>query len=196
MNPIDRLIQELSKLPGIGEKTATRLAYFILRSKGDYPKRLTDAVQNVTENIYYCDLCQNISETQRCSVCASAQRDKKKLCIVAEPSDLTALENTGVFRGLYYVLHGVLSPLQAIGPDQLKLTPLLERLKQDKDIQEIVLALNLNAEGEATALYLKGLFEEFDIRVTRLASGIPVGGDLEYTDPMTLTRALEQRFEL
>jgi len=196
VNPIDRLIQELSRLPGIGEKTATRLAYFILRSKGDYSKRLAVAIQGVTENVYYCDLCQNISEAKRCPLCAKGQRDTTILCVVAEPSDILTVEKTGFFRGLYYVLHGVLSPLKAIGPDQLRLSFLMERLKRDKDIQEIVLALSPNAEGEATALYLTEVLRPFNKRLTRLASGIPVGGDLEYIDPVTLTRALERRFEV
>ena len=154
------------------------------------------AIQDVVGNIHYCDWCQTLSEAKRCSICTNKNRDPSILCVVAEPSDVVAIEKTGSFKGLYYVLHGVLSPLQAIGPDQLKLQPLMDRLGGKKDIQEIVLALNPNAEGEATALYLRDLLKDFKGRMTRLASGIPVGGDLEYTDPLTLTKALEQRFNV
>jgi recombination protein RecR len=196
VNPIDRLIQELSKLPSVGEKTATRLAYFILRAPNDYPKKLALAVEGVANSLHYCDLCQNIAESERCEICSNVQREDTILCVVAEPSDVTAIEKTGSFRGRYYVLHGVLSPLQAVGPDQLRLNPLMEQLQANNRVQEIVLALNPNAEGEATSLYLQDLLKDFKGRITRLASGIPVGGDLEYTDAMTLTRALEQRIQV
>ena len=193
--PVSRLIQELSKLPGVGPKSAARLAYHLLRGPEEEARSLAEAIVAVKERIVLCSLCQNLTEGDPCAICRSEGRDRSVVCVVEEPLDLLALERTGQFRGLYHVLHGVLSPMDGIGPDDLKIRELLERLR-DGVVGEVILATNPNLEGESTAMYLKGLLAPLGVRVTRLARGLPVGGDLEYADEVTLSRALEGRQEV
>ncbi len=195
MTPIDRLVHELAKLPGIGERTAQRLAFFILRQPGEYARALSAALVDVKEKVRLCSECMNLTETDPCDTCRDARRDASIICVVEEPSDMLAVERSQSFRGRYHVLHGALSPLDGIGPDDIKLVELLRRLEGDS-VREVIVATNANVEGEATALYLTKLIKPTGIRLTRLASGIPVGGDLEYIDASTLTRAFEERREL
>jgi len=190
-----RLIEELNRLPGIGPKSAQRLAYFLLRAPGEQVKALAEAIINIKEKIIFCSICQNITETDPCLICRSRERDQTKICVVEEPLDILALERTRSYHGLYHVLHGVLSPLEGIGPEKLKIKQLLDRLRGGT-VQEIILATNSNLEGEATALYLHRLISLLGIKVTRLARGLPYGSDLEYADEVTLTRALEGRQEI
>lgn len=193
-NPLSFLVQQLSKLPGIGEKTAMRLAFHILRSSDIYAEELARAILEVKQNLKQCSRCFQLTERDPCSICSDERRDHHTLCVVALPQDLLAIERTSGFRGLYHVLHGVLSPLDGIGPDDLRIQPLLARLSQGT-VQEVILATSPNVEGDATALYLARLIKPLGIRVTRIASGIPIGGDLEYADGITLHRALESRRE-
>lgn len=183
-------------LPGIGEKTATRLALHIVRSPGNYAFDLAKAIHQAKEKLGICRLCQDLTESDLCFICANERRDGSVLCIVEEPASVEAVEKSGQYQGLYHILHGHLSPLQSIGPDDLRLDQLKVRLRNNPAIQEVILALNSNPEGEATALYLKEFLQELPIRVTRIATGIPVGGHIQYTDPMTLGRALSSRREL
>ena len=193
--PVARLIQELHKLPGIGPKSAQRLAYFLLRSSEEDAKALAEAILAVKEKIVFCSVCQNITETNPCPICQDEGRDHTKICVVEEPLDILALERTRGYHGLYHVLHGVISPMNGIGPDELRVKELLARL-QGGPTQEIILATNPNLEGEATAMYLHRLITPLGIKVTRLARGLPFGSDLEYADDVTLTRALEGRQEI
>lgn len=195
MTPIDRLIAELKRLPGVGERTATRLAFFILRESGDYAKSLARAITDVKERVHLCSECQNLTESDPCETCRDPRRDKDVICVVEEPSDQLALEKTHAYRGRYHILHGAVSPLDGIGPDDIKITKLIGRLKAG-GVREVIIATNANVEGEATALYLTELIRPMGMKLTRLASGIPVGGNLEYIDASTLTRALEDRREL
>ena len=190
-----RLIQELHKLPGIGPKSAQRLAYFLLRSSEEEARALAEAIVAVKERIIFCSVCQNITETNPCPICHDRERDHTKICVVEEPLDILALERTRGYHGLYHVLHGVISPMNGIGPDELRVKELLARL-QGGATQEIILATNPNLEGEATAMYLHRLVTPLGIKVTRLARGLPFGSDLEYADEVTLTRALEGRQEI
>ncbi|MDO8461647.1 MAG: recombination mediator RecR [Deltaproteobacteria bacterium] len=191
-NPLERLIRVLRKLPGIGERSASRLAFFILRGPGDLAHEMAEAILAVREKIHFCELCQNFTEVKRCSLCLSSERDHSLICLVEEPADLAAIEKAGTYRGLYHILHGAIAPMDGVGPEQLKIQELLNRVRSG-GVKEVVLATNSNMEGEATALYIKDLLKGMSVRVTRLASGVPVGGDLEFTDPMTLARALESR---
>lgn len=193
--PVARLIEELNKLPGIGPKTAQRLTYFLLQSPPEQAKALAEAILAVKEKVFLCSLCYNITDTQPCRLCQDTGRDRSKICVVEEPLDVLALERTRGYKGLYHVLQGVLSPMDGVGPDDLKITELLSRLRSD-EVQEIILATNANVEGEATAMYLHRLISPLGIRVTRLARGLPYGSDLEYADEVTLTRALEGRQEM
>ncbi len=193
--PMARLIQELHKLPGIGPKSAQRLAYFLLRSSEEEARALAEAIVAVKERIIFCSICQNITETNPCPICQDKERDHTKICVVEEPLDILALERTREYHGLYHVLHGVISPMNGIGPDELRVKELLARL-QGGATQEIILATNPNLEGEATAMYLHRLITPLGIKVTRLARGLPFGSDLEYADEITLTRALEGRHEI
>ncbi len=193
--PVSRLIEELSKLPGIGPKSAARLTYYLLRIPEAEARALAEAIIAVKEKTLFCDSCQNITDTNPCAICASKERDHSIICVVKEPLDILALERTGQYKGLYHVLHGVLSPMDGIGPDDLKIKELLQRLKTGS-VKEIILATNPNLEGEATAMYLQRLLSPFGVRLTRLARGLPVGGDLEYADEVTLTHALEGRQEM
>lgn len=192
MLPIDKLVHELSKLPGIGERTATRLALFILRQPPSYANELSRAIVEMKEKVRLCSVCMNLTESDPCPSCRDARRDHDVICVVEDPSDMLAVERTGSFRGMYHILHGALSPLDGIGPDDIKIAELIRRL-EDGSVREVIIATNPNVEGEATALYLARLIKPTDIRLTRLASGIPVGGDLEYIDASTLSRAFEDR---
>jgi recombination protein RecR len=194
-DPISRLIRELAKLPGIGEKTASRLAFHILRAPGDYARDLAQSLVEVKEKIRLCSTCMNLTEQDPCTLCADARRDPSLVAVVATPPDLYAIERTGGFRGRYHVLHGVLSPLEGIGPDDLRIKELLHRVGRG-ELKEIIVATSPNVEGEATALYLKKVLHPLGVRVTRIASGLAVGGELEYADGVTITRALEARREM
>jgi len=191
-NPLAKLVNELSKLPGIGEKTATRLAFYILRAPSQYAQALSQAVLEIKNKVKLCSVCFNLTEEDPCGLCQNEERDKALLCIVEEPQDLLAIEKSGMFRGRYHILHGVLSPLEGIGPEQLKIKELLQRLR-DSAIQEVILATNSSVEGEATALYLAKLLKPISLKLTRIAHGIPMGGDLEYLDGMTIGSAIENR---
>lgn len=192
MDPVARLIQALTKLPGIGEKTASRLAFHILGSPEEYCRELAQAVLDVKEKIRLCSICLNITDQDPCRICSDPARSDEIVCVVEEPNDLYAIEKTGAFRGKYHVLHGVISPLDGIGPDEIRAEELFERLRSGK-IQEVILATNPVVEGDATALYLSERIKPLGVKVTRIARGIPVGGDLEYTDSQTLTNALRGR---
>jgi len=194
-DPISRLIRELAKLPGIGEKTASRLAFHILRAPGEYARELAQALVEVKEKIRLCSTCMNLTEQDPCTLCSDARRDPSLVAVVATPPDLYAIERTGGFRGRYHVLHGVLSPLEGIGPDDLRIKELLTRVGRG-EVKEIIVATSPNVEGEATALYLAKVLRPLGVRVTRIASGLAVGGELEYADGVTITRALEARREM
>jgi recombination protein RecR len=193
--PVSRLIDEFNKLPGIGPKSAARLAYHLLRMPEAEARALAEAIIAVKEKIVLCSICQNITDSDPCAICRSEERDQSKVCVVEEPLDILALERTGQYQGLYHVLHGVISPMEGIGPDDLKIRELLGRLKSGK-VEEVILATNPNLEGEATAMYLQRLLSPLGVRITSLARGLPVGGDLEYADEVTLSRALEGRREV
>jgi len=192
MNPIDRLVHELSKLPGVGERTATRLAFFILREEEHYARSLAQALIDIKERVRLCSLCENLTELDPCKICVDSRRDTSLICVVEEPSDMIAVERTHAFRGRYHILHGAISPLDGIGPDELKITELLKRI-HGGGVSEVIVATNASVEGEATALYLQKVIKPTGVPLTRLASGIPVGGDLEYIDASTLSRAIEER---
>ena len=188
------LVDELSRLPNIGRVTAQRLAFHILKGPSDRAFSLSDAIRAVKEKVRYCDLCWNITESETCEICHDARRKPESICVVEEPKDVLTLESTGEYRGRYHVLHGALSPLDNITPDDIRAQELLLRLNDS--VEEVIIATNPNIEGEATALYLSRLIKPIGIRVTRLARGLPMGGDLEYADEVTLARALEGRTEL
>ena len=190
---LNRLVDGLSDFPGIGKKTAERMAFYLLKSNDGWAQNLAKAIMDVKEKIHECPICHNISDTTPCSICSDAKRDPSLLCVVEDTTDLVVFEKTNHFRGSYHVLGGVLSPLDGIGPEDLHFDTLLERINGE---EEVIIATNPSAEGETTALYLAKLLKEHSIKVTRLASGIPVGGDLEYTDEATLVSALEGRREI
>ena len=190
-----RLIQELNRLPGIGPKSAQRLAYYLIRLPNEEALALADAISAVKSNILFCNQCQNLTDSSPCSICAEPQRNQEQICIVEDPMDVLALERTHAFRGLYHVLHGVISPLNGIGPDQLKLKELFNRLTQE-DVKELIIATNPTLEGEATAMYIRRHLAGQELKITHLARGLPVGGSLEYTDDLTLSRAFQGRQEL
>jgi recombination protein RecR len=189
---IEQLAEHFAQLPGIGRKTAHRLALYVLTMPQEEVDALAQALHNVKERVRYCSICANITESDPCVVCSSDRRDRSLICVVEQPNDLLAIEKTNEFRGLYHVLGGALSPLDGIGPDDLKIRELLDRLGSGK-IDEVILALNPNVEGEATTLYLSKLLKPLGARVTRIARGLPVGSDLEFADEATLSRALEGR---
>ncbi len=193
--PIDHLIEALAKLPGIGKKTASRLTFHILRSSLAEAQDLAKAILDVKEKIHLCSSCFNLTDEDPCMICQDEQRSCEILCVVEGPNDLIAIENTGIFKGRYHVLHGALSPIEGIGPEDLKIKELMERLSQG-GISEVILATNPTVEGGATALYLTELIKSFGIKVTRIAYGIPMGSEIEYSDGMTLTKALEGRREI
>ena len=193
--PLDRLVEQFERLPGIGKKTARRLAYYVITRPDDMAGKFSDALLSAKARIKYCSVCQNLTVGEVCSLCSSLERDRSVICVVEDAQDVMAFERTREFHGLYHVLHGAISPLDGIGPDQLKLRELMARLS-DGTVQEIIVATNPTVEGEATASYISRLVKSMGIKVTRLAYGIPVGGDLEYADEVTLSRALEGRKEL
>ena len=193
--PLARLIEEFYKLPGIGPKSAQRLAYYLLRMPAAEAYSLAKAITEVKERVTLCTVCQNVTESDPCRVCSDDQRDQTQICVVEEPLDILAMERTASYAGLYHVLHGAISPMDGIGPEDLKVSELLNRLR-DGVVKEVILATNPNLEGEATSMYLTRLIGPLGVRVTRLARGLPVGGDLEYADDVTLTRAFEGRQEM
>lgn len=189
---IQSLLDELERMPGIGPKSAQRIAYWILNSDRETAMRLSDAIVGVKDTVHFCPRCFNYAQGELCDICASRRRDESKICVVAEPRDVSAIERTAAYAGLYHVLGGVISPLDGVGPDDLRVAELLARLA-DEPVAEVVLATNPNIEGETTAAYLARLIKPLGIEVTRLASGLPVGGDLEFADEVTLGRSIEQR---
>jgi recombination protein RecR len=193
--PISRLIDELKHLPGIGQKTAQRLAFHLLRAKPEEAMALSDAIRDAKQNIKFCSVCNNITDADPCFYCTSATRNHKTICVVEEPINIMAIEKTRQFGGLYHVLGGSLAPLQGVGPDQLKIKSLIERMK-GAGTEEIIIATNPTAEGEATAVYLSKLLKPLGVRVTRIGVGIPVGSDLEYADEVTMMKAMEGRRDL
>lgn len=190
--PVAKLIDEFAKLPGVGPKTASRLAYFILRGSREDALALAEAIVEVKERIVLCSACFNITEQDPCSICADSQRDRATICVVEEPLDVVALDRTGEYHGLYHVLHGAISPVDGIGPDRLRIPELLARVRAEQP-EEVILATNPNIEGDATAMYIARQLVQLGVTVTRPASGLPVGGDLEYADEVTLGRALAGR---
>jgi len=194
-DPINRLIERLGRLPGIGEKTATRLAFHILRAPEVHARELAQAILEVRDKVRLCSTCCHLTESDPCAICRDARRDDHLICVVAQPTDLLAIERGGQYRGRYHVLHGVLSPLDGVGPEDLRITELLRRLTEPTGT-EVILATSPNVEGEATAMYLVRLLKPLGVRVTRIASGVPIGGELEYVDGVTLARAIDGRREL
>jgi recombination protein RecR len=193
--PIQDLIDELSRLPGIGPKSAQRLAFHLVKSPPDDAKRLAEAIVQAKERIYFCRECGNVAEGELCRICRDEGRDRQVLCVVEEPKDVATIEKAGVIKGRYHVLGGAISPLDGIGPEDLRTKELLERVERD-GVTEVIIATNPNLEGNATAMYVSALLKPAGVRVTRLASGLPVGGDLEYADEVTLSQALEGRREM
>ena len=191
---INKLIQELNRLPSIGPKSAQRLAYYLLRAPEEQARQLAEAILSVKQTIKLCSICFNVTDSDPCSLCRNDQRDRSQICIVEQPQDILALEHTGIYKGLYHVLHGAISPTEGVGSDDIRIKELLKRLK-DSSIDEVILATNTNLEGEQTAMYLSKLISPLSIRVTRLARGLPFGTELEYADDVTLTRAIEGRQE-
>ncbi|MDZ7371570.1 MAG: recombination mediator RecR [candidate division KSB1 bacterium] len=190
---VERAIQELSRLPGIGRKTAQRLVFYLLKQPEAQVQRLAESLTELKKKVIHCSICFNITESDPCSICTGGKRDRSMICVVEEANDVLALEKTGGYNGLYHVLGGSLSPLDGIGPDDLRIKELLARI--DETVKEVILATNPDTEGEATALYLARLLKPMNVRVSRIARGIPVGADLEYADEITLTRAIEGRRE-
>ncbi len=191
---VDKLIQELNKLPGIGPKSAQRLAYYLLRTSDEQAKLLAEAILSVKQKTRLCSVCFNVTEADLCLICCNDQRDRSQICIVEQPQDILALEHTKIYKGLYHVLHGAISPTEGVGTDDIKIKELIERL-QGGSVTEVILGTNTNLEGEQTALYLHKFISPLGIRVTRLARGLPFGTELEYADDVTLTRAIEGRQE-
>ena len=190
--PVARLIEALHRLPGIGPKSAQRLTYYLLRASAEEARTLADAIVDLKEKIILCSICQNVTEIDPCGICTDEQRDQASICVVEEPLDILALERSRGYRGLYHVLHGVVSPMDGVGPDDLKLDELVARL-HNGSVNEVIMATNPNLEGEATAMYVSRLVTPLGVRVTRLARGLPTGADLEYADDVTLAQALEHR---
>ena len=193
--PIAKLIEEFSKLPGIGKRSAERLAFHILKQPAENVERFSKALTEAKEKITFCPVCQSLTDSVPCSICSNPKRDTSVICVVENPKDILAMEKTKEFNGVYHVLHGVISPIDGIGPDDIKIKELLLRTK-DNNVKEIIMATNPSIEGEATAMYISNLFKNFGIKVTRIAHGLPVGGELEYADEITITKALEGRQEI
>ena len=194
-DPLNKLIEQLQRLPGIGAKSAQRLAYHVLKTPREDVDRLAAAMRDVKDRVTYCSVCSNITDTDPCFFCSDASRDRRVICVVEEPENVTAIEKTRDFKGMYHVLMGALSPLHGVGPDDLKVKELLTRVG-DGTVEEVILATNPNVEGEATAIYLAKLLKPLGIRVTRIAMGVPVGSDLEYADEFTMHKAMEGRREV
>lgn len=196
-DPVSKLVFELSKLPGIGERTAVRLAYVILKKDAAFSQSLAEAILNAKRKTQLCECCFNFTDSSPCQICSNEKRSEETICVVERPSDVMSIEKTGVHSGKYHVLHGVLSPLDGIGPNDLKISELLSRIQnQDSSIREVILATNPTVEGEATGLYLAKLLKPLGVKASKLAYGIPMGGQLEYTDHQTISRALENRVEI
>ncbi len=193
--PLEILIEQFAKLPGIGKKTATRLAFHILNSSKEEAVSFAKAITDAKEQVKLCKICQNITDSETCALCESSKRDNSVICVTESPKDVISIEKTNEYHGLYHVLHGAISPMDNIGPNDIKIPELLERLKNDT-VKEVIMATNPTIEGEATAMYIAKLIKPFGIKVTRIAHGIPVGGDLEYADEITLTKAMEGRREM
>ncbi len=196
MSAIDELIGELTKLPGIGRKTAARLTYFLLKQPPEAVRQLAGTLQALTERVRPCSECGNLGEGETCAICADPRRDRSVVCVVEEASDVGAIERTGEYRGLYHVLGGRLSPLDGVGPEDLRIEALRTRLENGSAVREVILATNPSMEGEVTATYVRGVVQQSGVRVTRIALGLPVGGDLEYADSITIARALAARREM
>lgn len=196
MSAIDEVTAELSRLPGIGKKTATRLTYFLLKQPKDAIERLAGAILALGTRVAACSVCGNLSDADPCDICRDARRDRATVCVVEEASDIVAIERSGEYRGLYHVLGGHLSPLDGVGPEQLRVEPLKARVANGSGVREVILATNASLEGEVTATYLRQVLEPLGIRVSRIALGLPVGGDLEYADGLTIARALAARREM
>ena len=194
--PLNKLINELSKLPGIGGKTAQRLAFHFLALEESEATALANSIVNAKRSLHYCSVCGNLTDTDPCEICSDESRDRTKVCVVETPQDVIAMERIREFKGLYHVLHGAISPVEGIGPNDINLKSLITRLQQHDEIDEIIVATNPNIEGEATAMYIARLLKPSGIKVTRIAHGIPVGGDLEYADEVTLLKAMEGRREI
>ncbi len=192
---LQRLLDELGRLPGIGPKSAQRIAYYLLEADAEEARRLTTAILEVKQQVHFCPICFSYATRDTCDVCSDASRDRTTICVVSEPRDVSAIERTGSYHGLYHVLGGVISPMDKIGPEQLRVKELLSRLASG-EVQEVILATNPDVEGETTATYLSHIIRPLGVRVSRLASGLPVGGDLEYADEVTLGRAIEARREV
>jgi recombination protein RecR len=192
---VERLVEELSKLPGVGPKTAQRLAFHILKIPGEEARALAEAIVEAREKVTYCRRCYNFSQSELCEYCRDPRREPAQVCVVERPQDIVAVERTGEYRGLYHVLGGAISPIDGVGPDDLRVKELLQRVREE-GVQEVIVATNPRVEGEATAMYLADLLRPLGVKVTRIASGVPVGGDLEYADEVTLGRALKGRREL
>lgn len=193
--PLAKLVEQLRALPGIGAKTAVRLAYHVLEMDNDRAQALANAIVEAKAKISYCEICFNLTDSNPCRICTAEARDQSVICVVEEPRDVAAMERTRDFKGRYHVLHGSLSPLEGVGPEEIKIKELLLRLNSEQ-VSEIIMATNPNVEGEATAMYLAKLLKPLGIKVTRIAHGLPVGGDLEYADEVTLSKALENRREM
>ena len=193
--PVGRLIDELRKLPGIGVKTAQRLAFHVLSMPSEEVRKLSEALRDAKDKVRWCSVCGNITDVDPCGYCADASRDRSTMCVVERPEDVIAMERTREFRGVYHVLGGAISPMEGIGPGDIRLRELLERVRSG-EVGEVIIATDPNIEGEATAIYISKLLKPLDIRVTRIAHGLPVGGDLEYADEVTLARALEGRHRM
>ena len=193
--PITRLIEEFSKLPGVGRKTAQRLAFHVINMNNNDVEALSKAIVDAKKEIRYCSICYNITDKQICSMCSNKNRDSSVICVVEDPRDVAAMEKTKEFNGQYHVLNGVISPMDGIGPDMIRVKELIQRLS-NQDVKEIIMATNPTIEGEATAMYIARLLKPMGIKVTRIAHGLPVGGDLEYADEVTITKALEGRREI
>ena len=191
---IDNLIQEFNKLPGIGPKSAQRIVYYLLRTGDEQSKSLAEAIFSLKRKVTLCSTCFNVTESDPCSLCRSDKRDRSQICIVEQPQDILALEHTGIYHGMYHILHGAISPIEGIGTEDIRVRELMNRLKDDS-VKEVILATNPNLEGEQTAMYLSHLITPLGIKVTRLARGLPFGTELEYADDVTLTRAIEGRQE-
>ena len=193
--PLAKLIEHFRALPGIGNKTAVRLAYHVLDMDAEQAKKLAEAIIEAKEKIGYCNTCFNLSDQNPCVICAAEERDHSVICVVEQPQDVAAMERMRDYRGVYHVLHGALSPLEGVGPDQIRIKELLGRLTGD-EVKEVIMATNPNVEGEATSMYLAKLLKPMGVKVTRIAHGLPIGGDLEYADEVTLSKAMENRREI
>ena len=193
--PLQNLIEELEKLPGIGSKTAQRLAFFVLNQPKEKAEKFANAIISAKENLCYCKVCQNISDSEICAVCDNPTRDHSVICVVESPRDVIQIERTNEFKGVYHVLHGAISPMDNVGPDEIKIKELMARIAGG-EVKEVIMATNPNLEGETTAMYISKLIKPFGVSVTRIAHGVPVGGELEFADEVTLSKALKWRVEL